>query len=146
MAETTMTIDAPPEAVYAVLADGRRYAEWVVGAKRIRGVDPSWPEPGSRFHHVVGFGPVEIKDHSEVLEVEPNKRIVLRVRARPAGAARVELDLVARDGATEVRMNEYPTSGLAKTIDNPLLEATLKARNLEALRRLKREVEEDAPA
>ena len=146
MALTTMTIDAPPEAVYAVLSDGRRYAEWVVGAKRIRDVDPAWPEPGSRFHHVVGFGPIEIKDHSEVLEVEPRKRLVLRVRARPAGEARVELDLLPRDGGTEVRMNEYPVSGVAKTIDNPLLEATLKARNLEALRRLKREVEEDGPA
>ena len=146
MAVTTMTIDAPPDAVYAVLADGRRYAEWVVGAKRIRDVDPSWPKPGSRFHHVVGFGPVEIKDHSEVLEVEPDKRLVLRVRARPAGSAKVELDLVPRGDGTEVRMNEYPTSGLAKTIDNPVFEATLKARNLEALRRLKREVEEDGPA
>ena len=146
MALTTMTIDAPPEDVYAVLADGRRYAEWVVGAKRIRSVDPSWPEAGSRFHHVVGVGPLEIKDHSEVLEVRPNERLVLRVRARPAGDAKVELDLVRRDGGTEVRMNEYPTGGLAKVIDNPLFEATLKARNLEALRRLKREVEEGAPS
>ena len=39
MAVNDITIDAPPEKVFALLADGRQYAEWVVGAKRIRDVD-----------------------------------------------------------------------------------------------------------
>jgi uncharacterized protein YndB with AHSA1/START domain len=143
MATNSITIDAPPERVYAVLADGRTYAEWVVGAKRIRSVDESWPDPGSRFHHTVGIGPLQIQDNSEVLEVEPNRRLKLRVRARPAGEAHVTLTLTPTAGArTEVEMEEHPVTGFAKRVDNPLFDAGLKGRNAEALRRLKNRVED----
>ena len=143
MATNSITIDAPAEQVFALLADGRRYAEWVVGAKRIRGVDESWPAPGSKFHHTVGVGPIELDDNSEVLDVETNRCIRLRVRARPAGQAEVTLTLAPVDGArTRVEMEEHPVSGVAKLLHNPLLDASLKGRNAEALRRLKDRVED----
>ena len=28
--------------------------KWVVGTRRIRRVDVSWPEVGSKFHHAIG--------------------------------------------------------------------------------------------
>lgn len=142
MATNSITIDAPVERVFSVLADGRRYAEWVVGAKRIRSVDESWPAPGSKFHHTVGVGPIELDDNSEVLDVETNRRMKLRVRARPAGQAEVTLTLQPTDGMrTRVEMEERPVRGFAKLIHNPLLDASLKGRNAAALRRLKDEVE-----
>jgi uncharacterized protein YndB with AHSA1/START domain len=143
MATNSITIDAPVSQVFAVLADGRSYAEWVVGAKAIRSVDESWPAPGSKFHHTVGFGPFEIKDNSEVLAVNPERRITLRVRARPAGEAHVTLTLQPADGMrTHVEMEEHPVKGVAKVIANPMLDALLKGRNAEALRRLKTRVED----
>ena len=143
MATNSITIDAPVERVFAFLADGRRYADWVVGAKRIRHVDEAWPAPGSRFHHTVGIGPIEIDDNSEVLEVDANRFLKLRVRARPAGQAEVTLSLRPTDGMrTFVEMEEHPVRGIAKLIDNPILDASLKGRNDEALRRLKERVED----
>jgi uncharacterized protein YndB with AHSA1/START domain len=128
---------ASPDAVFAVLADGHRYADWVVGAKKIRTVDPAWPAPGSMFRHKVGVGPIEIKDSSTVEAVEPGRSITLRVRARPVGIARVHIELEpAPDGGTEIHMEETPVDGAAKVLDNPVQRVLLKGRNVEALRRL----------
>ena len=62
MAFTSRQIDASPAAVFAVLVNPETYPKWLVGADRIRGVDPDWPAIGSKFHHVVGFGPFKIAD------------------------------------------------------------------------------------
>jgi hypothetical protein len=45
----------PPEAVFAVLSDGDRYAGWVVGAHTTAGTDPRWPGAGSSFAHRARF-------------------------------------------------------------------------------------------
>jgi uncharacterized protein YndB with AHSA1/START domain len=137
MSVVTHHTSASPDAVFAVLADGRRYADWVVGAKKIRTVDESWPEPGSTFRHKVGVGPVEIRDSSTVEAVEHGRSISLRVRARPVGIARVHIELEpAPDGGTHIHLEERPVDGLAKSLDNPLQRLLLKGRNVEALRRL----------
>ena len=54
---------------------------------------PSWPHEGSEFHHAIGhrLAP-ELRDSTEVLERAPPHRLVLEVRFRPTGTARVELD------------------------------------------------------
>ena len=130
-------LDQPPTAVFALLSDAWRYAEWVVGAKRIRGVDATWPQPGSRFHHRVGFGPFTIEDSTVVEAYNPPNRLVLRARARPAGVARVTITLVpTRDGGTDVEMEEHPIGGPARWIHNPLLDALIAVRNRKSLARL----------
>ena len=136
MARNTAHFDATPEQVWAVLADPDSYGEWVVGSKHIRDADPEWPQPGSRFHHTVGIGPLELKDDTEVLEAREPERIVLRARARPTGVANVILDLTPEDGGTRVEMREYPVSGLAKMVHNPLQDKLIHHRNVESLRRL----------
>ena len=47
MARTSIHVSAPPEAVFAVLSDPYTYEHWVVGCKRIRGVEGDWPQPGA---------------------------------------------------------------------------------------------------
>jgi uncharacterized protein YndB with AHSA1/START domain len=139
MTTVTRHTPAPPEAVWAVLADGTRYADWVVGAKRIRAVDEAWPAPGSRFHHAVGVGPVDIRDSSVSDAVEPGRMLSLRVRAFPAGAARVRIVLrETDDGGTDIVMEEHPIEGIARRLDSPLLRGALSIRNRESLRRLGR--------
>jgi uncharacterized protein YndB with AHSA1/START domain len=83
-----MTVDAPPERVFAVLADPKTYADWVVGSDTIRDADPTWPAPGSRFYHRVGVGPIKVKDHTEVREADRPRKLALHARARPLGTAR----------------------------------------------------------
>ena len=124
-----------------MLADGWRYADWVVGAKRVRAVDDRWPEPGSRFHHEVGVGPLSIRDSSKLLAIEPPRQVVLEVRAWPAGKARVTITISPKEGGSEVLIEEVPTGGPAKAIDSWPLRRLTMLRNVESLKRLRRAVD-----
>jgi uncharacterized protein YndB with AHSA1/START domain len=142
MARTTIHVAAAPDRVFAVLADAWTYEHWVVGCKQIRDVDATWPDPGATFHHSVGLGPLTVRDSTTVLESAAPVRLVMRARARPAGVARVELDLAERDGGTEVVMTERPISGPPALVHNPLQDWLIDRRNREGLRRLKRLAEQ----
>ena len=138
MAVTRRRIPQPPAAVLALLADGHRYSEWVVGAKRIRAVDPTWPEPGSQFHHTVGVGPLATRDRTEVIAFDrPDGPVVLKARAWPTGAGRVTITAHPdASGGTEVVIDEVPVEGPAKSLHNPLLDGLIHLRNIESLRRM----------
>jgi uncharacterized protein YndB with AHSA1/START domain len=138
VATTEAQFSVPPQRVFAVLADPKSYADWVVGSHSIRDADPDWPAVGSRFHHRVGVGPLTVKDHTEVLEVDPPHRLVLRARARPLGTAKIELVLEPRDGGTHVTMTEVAGDPLSKLVINPLTDPLVHHRNVESLRRLQR--------
>ena len=137
MAINRTHIDAPPERVFAVLADWRAYAEWVVGSRLMRGVDPGFPAAGTRFHHQVGIGPLHLNDHSEVLEVDQPHRLVLHAKARPFGTAIVDLTLEATDRGTDVTLREDPGDRLSALLFQPLTHLLVRGRNTESLRRLK---------
>lgn len=145
MARNSTHISAPPERVFAVLTKPGSYGHWVVGSKEIRGADPNWPHPGSRFHHTVGFGPFEVKDSTSVELYEPPRRLRLRAKARPLGTALVTLTLAPEDGGTRVTMVEDPADPLTALVFNPLTHLLVRGRNVESLRRLK-EMAEDGSA
>jgi uncharacterized protein YndB with AHSA1/START domain len=129
-------MSAPPQAVWDALADPEGYRHWVVGSKRIRAADASWPAPGSRFHHTVGVGPLSLDDHTESLEADPPSLLRLRAKARPLGTAQVTLELTPSNGGTFVRMTENP-DGLSSVLGlNPLVHLLTMVRNAESLRRL----------
>lgn len=137
MSRTTRVMQCAPEDVFAVLADGWDYGMWVVGAARIRDVEPTWPAAGSRIHHSVGVWPILISDTTEVEEVEAPHRLQLKVRAWPTGEGRVVLTMnPTGEGTTEVVMEERAVSGPATLMPTPVQDAMLHPRNVEALRRL----------
>ncbi len=138
MATTRRQMAVPPERVFAVLADPQNYADWVVGSDTIRDADPNWPALGTRFHHRVGAGPLKVNDHTEVIEVDPPRRLVLHARARPLGTARVAMLLQSRDGGTYVTMEETAGDPLSRLSINPLTDWLVHLRNVESLRRLAR--------
>ena len=43
----TRDTSASRSQVWATMADGWTYSQWVVGNSRMRAVDPNWPEVGS---------------------------------------------------------------------------------------------------
>jgi NAD(P)-dependent dehydrogenase (short-subunit alcohol dehydrogenase family)/uncharacterized protein YndB with AHSA1/START domain len=142
MARNRVHIDAAPEEVFAVLADPHRYPEWVVGASGVRDHDEGFPAVGSRFHHDVGSWPLGISDHTEVVEVEPPHRIVLKAKARPLGTAVIAIELEESAGGTELTLEEQPGDRLTSLVaGNPLFDTALRVRNAEGLARLKRLVE-----
>ncbi|MCW3011851.1 MAG: hypothetical protein JWO90_2255 [Solirubrobacterales bacterium] len=136
MSTTRKHIAAPPEKVWAILADPDNYAHWVVGSRDIRDADPGFPAVGTRFHHTLAFGPIDLKDSSEVVEAEEPRRLVLHVMARPFGRGKVVMDLARTGDGTHVTMREGPASPLARLTYNPLADLLLHGRNVEALRRL----------
>ncbi|MFI9640652.1 SRPBCC family protein [Micromonospora sp. NPDC051925] len=54
MAIVEKVIDAPPQRVFDVLADGWTYSDWVVSTVHVRDVDAQWPRVGTRLHHRAG--------------------------------------------------------------------------------------------
>lgn len=144
MARNHTHVEAPPEAVWDVLADPPTYADWVVGSNDIRGFEGSWPEKTSLFHHTQGMWPLQIKDTTSVLEVERPRRMKLEVRARPLVVAHVELILEPAGRGTRVTMIEAPVRGLLGLIRNPLVDGMIHLRNVESLRRLRRLAERRA--
>jgi len=142
MARNRVHIDATPEAVFAILSNPYCYPKWVVGAAGVRDHDESFPAVGSRFHHKVGSWPLGVKDHTEVVEVDPPRRIVLKAKARPLGTAVIEIDLRESASGTELTMDERPGDRLTTLVAaNPVADTALRVRNGEALARLKRLVE-----
>lgn len=135
-ATTTRDLTVPPDRVWQLLAAGDRYADWVVGASHIRGVDPAWPAVGSKFHHTVGVWPFHLRDNTAVEECDVGRRLALEARARPFGRARVEITLEPIPTGTRVVMSEAARSPALARWSNPVLIPFIHVRNVEALRRL----------
>jgi uncharacterized protein YndB with AHSA1/START domain len=125
-----------PEAIWGVLADPAGYEYWVVGSRAIRDAEPEFPAPGSKFHHTLGFGPLTLSDHTEVLAADPPRLLRLRAKGRPLGTATVEMELMPADDGTVVRMSENPDGLYAPLALNPLAHVVTKLRNAESLMRL----------
>ncbi|MGZ4150849.1 MAG: SRPBCC family protein [Actinomycetota bacterium] len=142
MSTPQIVIRAPAEAVFDVLMDPRCYPRWVVGAHRIRDVDPDWPRDGSSFHHSVGVRPFLIDDSTTLVHAERPRLVELRARAWPLGEADVRLELEQRDGLTRVTMREVPVEGPGRAIWRAPVAAITTLRNRWSLKRLKRLVEE----
>ncbi len=136
VSQNEQVIQAPPTAVFDVLADPRSYAYWVVGSIEIREADPNWPEVGSRFHHTVGMGPLRVKDYSVVEDVRPPWFLQLETKTRPLGNARVKLELEEAGAGTCVTMIEDPADKPTAFIFNPLTHLLMRGRNRRSLERL----------
>ena len=136
MATNHRFMPVEPESVWAVLADPAGYGYWVVGSKVIRDADEDWPAPGSKFHHTVGVGPLEISDHTESLEARAPQLLRMRAKGRPLGVAQVTLRMTPQGSGTLVRMTERPDGPSAALSLNPLVHLFTKARNAESLMRL----------
>jgi uncharacterized protein YndB with AHSA1/START domain len=130
-------VAAPPSAVWAVLADGWSYANWVVGAARVRDVDADWPAAGAKVHHSFGLWPLLIQDFTRVERVEDRSELVLTARGWPAGEAHVHLS-IRPDGPDRsvVAITEDAVSGPGRLVPPPVRHLLLGPRNRETLHRL----------
>lgn len=136
MSTTTRKARCRPEDVFAVLADGWLYPNWVVGAARMRAVDEGWPAPGTRLHHSVGPWPLLLDDTTSCLEYDPPRRLVLQARAWPAGEASVEITVEPDPDGCVITISEDVSDGPARLIPPLARRPMLHWRNTETLRRL----------
>ena len=144
MARNEIEIQAPPERVWAVLADAELYDDWVLGAQEVRDADEQWPREGTALHHRTGLGPLAIDDETRVEESERPTRLVLRAKVRPLGELRISFDLRATPNGTTLIMEEHPVDGPLTVA--PGTDAAIDARNTVSLRRLKALAEGTPPA
>ncbi len=145
MATTQRTMDATPEQIWAVLADGWSYARWVVGTSAVREVDDGFPAPERALHYRVGRWPLRQEDRTISVTCEPLERLVLRAQAWPFGAAAITITLRARGSRTEVTLDEELSEGPVLLLHNPLTDALVHLRNIETLRRLEAVVRRRTP-
>ena len=136
MATNRRYMPVAPEAVWDVLADPAGYEYWVVGSKAIRDAEPGFPAPGTKFHHTIGFGPLTLRDHTEVLEAARPSLLRLRAKGRPVGTATVVMRMTPENGGTVVEMVETPDGAYSILAVNPLLHVMTRMRNAESLMRL----------
>jgi hypothetical protein len=146
MAKNSIRTRAEPEVVFDVLDNAYAYARWVVGARRVRAVDPSWPAAGSRFHHAIGTAAGELHDSSKVIQRDRPHQMVLEVRFRPTGVARVDIRVEPAPVGSTIDLEETPTDGPVSRLPRFVIEPLLTLRNAISLQRLRHEVERPAEA
>jgi hypothetical protein len=144
MACNSVRIRATPGDVFDVLDDACAYPRWVVGARRIRAVDRTWPDVGSRLHHSLGGPGAELRDSSVVLARDRPRALSLEVRFRPTGVARVDIRVTPGEEGCTVTLEEVATAGPTRRVPSFLLEPLLRFRNAISLQRLRHEVERRA--
>ena len=127
---------ATPGQVWAVIADGWTYSQWVVGNSRMRAVDADWPAPGSKTHHTIGLWPLTINDETVVEACTPGKEIVLNAKTRPFGVVRITLRLNETPTGCQIEMSEVPVGGPLSLVPRRLALAAVWPRNRECTWRL----------
>lgn len=136
-AHVVRRVEAPAAAVWAALGNGWLYATWVVGASRVRDVDPSWPDVGARIHHSFGLWPAVVNDETVVLESDPKQWLALQAKGWPFGEARVELR-IKKSGAhaCDVSIVEDAVKGPGTLVPLAVRQPLIDVRNRESLHRL----------
>jgi uncharacterized protein YndB with AHSA1/START domain len=133
---TTREVTASREQVWAVVADGWAYTQWVVGNSRTRAVDSNWPQPGAVIRHSVGIWPIVINDQTVVEGCTPFQEIVLHAGLGPLGAMRITLRLEDTADGCRVEMIEVGAGGLLNLLPDRLVLLGVAPRNRECLWRL----------
>jgi uncharacterized protein YndB with AHSA1/START domain len=141
LSRNSISISAEPEAVFDVLDNPYAYPRWVVGTRRVRAADPTWPAVGSQLHHAVGTALAELHDSTKVLERARPQRVLLEARARPTGVAEVDIVVAPSGSGSVVTLAESPVSGPLARLPRFVTDPFLTLRNAVSLQRLRHEVE-----
>lgn len=145
MSRNRIELPAPPEKVFEVLIDPQSFPRWVVGAKRLTGVDPDWPRPGSAFYHASGAGgELTTKDKTELITMNPPSSLVLQAYLRPLGIVRIRilLERGSLNGTTLLTMREAPAPGTRLARIKWCLDPALAIRNRRSLKCLDKLIRE----
>jgi hypothetical protein len=137
VAKVQRTFRTTPDRVFAVLADGWSYSDWVVGTVHVRDVDPDWPAVGAKLHHRAGPWPLSLEDSSTVTACEPGRSLTMNAGLWPLGEAIVDITLEPVGNlATRVTIEEDFERGPLLWARNKVNDLVLHRRNIESLRRL----------
>lgn len=140
-----MLVEASVAQVWEQLSDGWSYAEWVVGTRRIRAVDPGWPEVGTGLTYQAGLGPFTFEGRTWSRLCVPPQQLELEAVAAPGASVRISVRLMEWDRQALVVIDEHPLRGPHLLLENPVVEMILTVRNRFLLRRLAELVKQRPP-
>lgn len=141
MAVRHRLIKKPPYDVWAVLADGSRYGEWVVGPSYSRQEGSDWPAVGSTIEYTVRLGPWTGRGKTVVRDLDPPRRIELEADSGRLGTARIAIEVRPWGENALVIVDEHPLQGLGGQVHNAAFDALLQLRHRKMLSRLADTVE-----
>ena len=99
------TVDAPPDTVWAYLADIDSHVQWMHDAVRIRFLTTRTSGVGTRFECDSRVGPFQTTDVMEITEWKPGRAMGVRHDGIVTGSGRITLRK-ARRGRTRVTWTE----------------------------------------
>ncbi|MFD3537473.1 SRPBCC family protein [Streptomyces sp. NPDC058664] len=144
MAVRHRLIHATPRQVWDVLADGSRYADWVVGTSDSHVTRGRWPELGSALEYTVRIGPWTASGTTVVRRINAPDELQLEVDSGPVGTARVSIEVLSWGQECLVIVDEHPLRGIGGALHNVAVDALIQLRHRDMLRRLANVVEESA--
>ncbi|MEU6478646.1 SRPBCC family protein [Streptomyces sp. NPDC047017] len=144
MAVRHRLIKTSPGTVWDLLADGTRYAEWVVGTAASKPVRGRWPELGSAIEYEVRLGPLRLTNQTIVRNREEGTLLELEAQAGFLGTARIAVELRPWGEHCLVVVDEHPLQGAGGMVHNVGVEALLQIRHRAMLARLAKVCESDA--
>ncbi|MER6983546.1 SRPBCC family protein [Streptomyces carpinensis] len=146
MARRHRLIKTSREAVWTVLADGTRYAEWVVGTAASKPVRGRWPEVDSAIEYQVRLGPVLLTNQTIVRRCEEGTVLELEAHAGFLGTARIAVELRPWGTYCLAIVDEHPLQGAGSLMHNVGVETLIQIRHRAMLARLAKVCEADAYA
>jgi hypothetical protein len=136
--QVSVMIDAPPDAVWAVLEDVAGHVRWMHDAHEIRFLGPQRAGVGTTFACETRVGPLRTTDVMEITEWRPRRAMAVRHSGIVTGTGRFRLRR-ARGGRTRLAWHErlvFPWrlgGPIGAAVARPVLAAVWR-RNLRNLR------------
>ncbi|MEU4895431.1 SRPBCC family protein [Streptomyces sp. NPDC044780] len=144
MARRHRLIKTSPQTVWAVLADGSRYGEWVVGTSTSQPVRGDWPGKDSVIDYEVRLGPLRLTNETVVRRCEEGAAVELEAHAGFLGTARIAIELRPWGEHCLVIVDEHPLQGAGGVLHNMGMEALIQLRHRAMLARLAKVCEVEA--
>ncbi|MEU4875996.1 SRPBCC family protein [Streptomyces sp. NPDC021608] len=136
MAVRHRLIKVSPRTVWAVLSDGSRYADWVVGTSSSEPVRGRWPQVGAAIAYEVRLGPLRLTNETVVRHCEEGSELELEAHAGVLGTARIAIELRPWGEHCLVIVDEHPLQGAGGRLHNAGAEALIQLRHRAMLARL----------
>ncbi|MES4891188.1 SRPBCC family protein [Streptomyces sp. NPDC096012] len=136
MAVRHRLIKASPAAVWEVLADGSRYADWVVGTASSQPKRGRWPQEEASIEYEIRLGPFRLGNETIVRRCRAGSVLELEAKAGFLGTARIAIELREWGRYCLVIVDEHPLQGAGGMLHNAGFEALIQLRHRAMLARL----------
>lgn len=139
---TSVSIDAPPDAVFPYLVEPAKLRQWIRGLVETRPIGDPEPKPGARSTEVVEQDGEHIELETEIVEMEKDKRLKVRITTQGM-LAESEYTLRPFDGKTRLTQLFIPRFIGFGRLASVFVRSSIQPNLQSDMERLKTAVEKD---